>query len=329
MTKHPEWGCYCNSIGSFSYNDWTTCQNSNSNSAPPSNYCGDRICNSGESCSSCSSDCGNCSSSSNSGNSGSSSTSNQPSSSNSSSSYCSVPDGSSFENNCDCDEDSDCPSNYYCEQSSGADACVRTNSGSGSGSPSSFGVVYVSGNSQEGEFQCGYKSNNACYSSKNKLGPQMQAQVCALPPATAVCGSMATYAVAGAAFVVASTVVYATDAFDYIFEYINYTPFKDRWYDSTKLKNKYNQHVDDFINVGLLPNGASEGDFDKLCRDSFKSGKKYFDKDVGRVSGFKEMGAYGVYTVLEMGKMWNCFPKKVQNFLKEISKGRYKGLKYV
>ncbi|MEK6941489.1 MAG: hypothetical protein AABW85_01370 [archaeon] len=160
----------------------------------------------------------------------------------------------------------------------------------------------------------------------------MQAQVCALPPATAVCGSVATYAVAGAAFVVASTVVYATDAFDYIFEYVNYTPFKNKWVPGY-LHDTWNDHKYQLKDIfGGKP--PSENQFAKRCIQSYDAGKKYIDSKTGRQVSFEKLNStYGLFTVIEKagnqheGKTVTCYKRRLDEFLKKVGENkRFKDL---
>ena len=329
----PSWGCTCTGqqdIENASGTDhpYLPCNSNSSNSGAGSNssnqtYCGDGVCNGSESCSSCSSDCGSCSN-----NSGSSNSNNSGSNSSNSSNYCSIPDGSSFENNCDCDEDSDCPSGYHCEESSGADACIGF-SGNYENTQRS-GVEWISGDSKSGEFSCGLvpKTQDACYT-KNKSVAYAPILFCSA--FSQVCLNATKYAGYGAA-AIGTTMFAILNMNSLTFSYQSIPEFKDKWVPG-QLNLHYNKHKyqlkDLFLGV------PSPSDYDKRCRESYKNSSKTFnDSQSGNLVKFEQYNSkYGLLTAIvktgqNAGKMVSCFKRSISDFLKNIGKTqRYQEIK--
>ncbi|GEM_PF-2572914 len=320
-------GEYCATCAS----DCGSCSSSNNSS---SNYCGNGYCSGSETCSSCSQDCGSCSNSNNSSN-------NYYPPSNNSGNSCSIPDGSS--SSCDCDSDSECPSGYYCNKRSGWDPCVRRsgnsgnngsgnsgNSGSGNNSGSyGSGVISINGSAESGNFRCGNvsQSQDACYQAKTNRNahPALVYTVAAACTTVAqqVCQTATRNAVVGAAFLVGTTVVILDDYINKTFTYETMTV--NGWSSRNRLIDKFDSHSRGLVDIGFLPSRAGPDDYDRACRDSFRKGDKYLDKHYDdTITSFQRFNSsYGIYTVIKNGKMSNCYRKSINEFIREVSNGRF------
>ena len=88
--------------------------------------------------------------------------------------YCDIPDGSSEENECDCDDDFDCPSGYYCDLGNGPDACVEEDNGCHEGQPGDSSYCSSECPCAEGEGDCdeGYDECEAGLTCMSNVGEE-------------------------------------------------------------------------------------------------------------------------------------------------------------
>lgn len=181
-------------------------------------------------------------------------------------------------------------------------------------------------NPDSGSFQCGYLPElNVC----SNPSPAFVQNVCAVAPAG--CAYVAETAVLSAAFVIGSFIVFADDIYTMIYDYKPFVPYRDLWLSDFYLNREYNKSIDDFITNGVMPPDSSKSDFEKRCKDSYKAGKKYFDKNNSRPVSIQTIrtssGIRHIYTSTNKGKLWRCEEISEDEYLRGLDTGRFQPIR--